>query len=142
MRADGTPVPNDPPPLLLPLRQERPHHASNEWFARADGSTFSVDYVSTPMIERGLVTGVVVTVQDISERKRAEADLQLSHQWLKGILAELKATQQQLLQQERLRAIGQMASGIAHDFNNTLSPILSFSELLHRPAGGGRPQRG
>jgi PAS domain S-box-containing protein len=133
VRADGTPVPNDPPPLLLPLRQERPHHASNEWFARADGSTFPVDYVSTPMIERGLVTGVVVTFQDISERKRAEADLQLSHQWLKGTLAELKATQQQLLRQERLRAIGQMASGIAHDFNNTLSPILSFSELLLDP---------
>jgi CheY-like chemotaxis protein len=45
-------------------------------------------------------------------------------------LAELKAAQRHMLQQERLRAVGQMASGIAHDFNNTLSPILGFTELL------------
>lgn len=43
---------------------------------------------------------------------------------------ELKKTQQHLIQQERLRALGQMASGIAHDFNNALSPILGYSELL------------
>jgi CheY-like chemotaxis protein/two-component sensor histidine kinase len=35
-----------------------------------------------------------------------------------------------VLQQERLRAMGEMASGIAHDFNNTLSPIVGFAELL------------
>jgi CheY-like chemotaxis protein len=34
------------------------------------------------------------------------------------------------VQQERLRALGQMASGIAHDVNNALSPVLAFSELL------------
>lgn len=133
--ADGTRVPGDPSPLLSPLLEGRAHHASNERFARANGTSFPVDYVSTPMIERGQLTGVVVTFQDITERKRAEADLQLSHRRLEEALAELKATQQQLVKQERLRAVGQMASGIAHDFNNTLSPILSFSELLlDRPA--------
>jgi CheY-like chemotaxis protein len=35
-----------------------------------------------------------------------------------------------VIQQERLRALGQMASGIAHDFNNALVPILGFCELL------------
>jgi signal transduction histidine kinase len=45
-------------------------------------------------------------------------------------MAELRQAQQQVIQQERLRALGQMASGIAHDFNNALSPILGFSELL------------
>ena len=43
---------------------------------------------------------------------------------------ELKRTQQQIVQQERLSALGQLASGIAHDFNNALTPILGFSELL------------
>ena len=38
--------------------------------------------------------------------------------------------QQQVIQQERLRALGQMASGIAHDFNNALAPIVAYSELL------------
>ncbi len=135
VQADGTPVSDDPSPLLSPLLKGRAHHASNERFTRADGASFPVDYVSTPMIERGQVTGVVVTFQDITERKRAEADLQRSHRSLEEALAELKATQHQLLRQERLRAVGQMASGIAHDFNNTLSPILGFSELLlDRPA--------
>ena len=43
---------------------------------------------------------------------------------------ELRQTQQSVMQQERLRALGQMASGIAHDINNALSPILAFSEML------------
>jgi signal transduction histidine kinase/ActR/RegA family two-component response regulator len=43
---------------------------------------------------------------------------------------ELKRAQQKVIQQERLSALGQMASGIAHDFNNALTPILGFSELL------------
>lgn len=67
---------------------------------------------------------------DLSERKRAEASLRESHAQLEAAMTELKTTQQQMVQQERLRALGQMASGIAHDFNNTLSPIMGFSELL------------
>jgi signal transduction histidine kinase/ActR/RegA family two-component response regulator len=43
---------------------------------------------------------------------------------------ELRRTQQVVVQQERLRALGQMASGIAHDVNNALSPVVGYSELL------------
>jgi len=43
---------------------------------------------------------------------------------------ELRRTQQTVVQQERLRALGQMASGVAHDINNALSPITAYSELL------------
>jgi signal transduction histidine kinase/CheY-like chemotaxis protein len=43
---------------------------------------------------------------------------------------ELRRTQHMVVQQERLRALGQMASGIAHDINNSLSPIVAYSELL------------
>ena len=49
---------------------------------------------------------------------------------LEATLGELRKTQQQVFQQERMRALGQMSSGIAHDFNNALSIILSASELL------------
>ena len=45
-------------------------------------------------------------------------------------LEELRTMQQQLVQQERMLAMGQMASGVAHDFNNALSPILGSAELL------------
>jgi signal transduction histidine kinase/ActR/RegA family two-component response regulator len=43
---------------------------------------------------------------------------------------ELRHTQHVVVQQERLRALGQMASGIAHDINNALSPIVAYSDLL------------
>ena len=43
---------------------------------------------------------------------------------------ELRRTQHVVVQQERLRALGQMASGVAHDVNNALSSIVAYSELL------------
>ena len=43
---------------------------------------------------------------------------------------ELRHTQQMVVQQERLRALGQMASGIAHDVNNALSPVVGYSDML------------
>ncbi|OGG46231.1 MAG: hypothetical protein A3F84_28745 [Candidatus Handelsmanbacteria bacterium RIFCSPLOWO2_12_FULL_64_10] len=52
------------------------------------------------------------------------------HSRLRDAFDEIKVAQAQIVQQERLSALGQMASGIAHDFNNTLAPILGFSELL------------
>lgn len=44
--------------------------------------------------------------------------------------AELAQTQQAVMQQERLRVLGQMASGIAHDINNAISPVTLYTESL------------
>lgn len=43
---------------------------------------------------------------------------------------ELKRSEELLIRQERLSALGQLSSGIAHDFNNMLIPILGYSDLL------------
>ena len=56
--------------------------------------------------------------------------LQKSHQRLQETLDELRSTQQQVIQQERLRALGEMASGVGHDLNNTLTPVLGYADLL------------
>jgi signal transduction histidine kinase/ActR/RegA family two-component response regulator/uncharacterized membrane protein affecting hemolysin expression len=49
---------------------------------------------------------------------------------------DLRQSQQAVMQQERLRALGQMASGIAHDINNAISPISLYTEsLLEREPG-------
>jgi len=42
----------------------------------------------------------------------------------------LRQTQQAVMQQERLRVLGQMASGIAHDINNAISPVALYTESL------------
>jgi PAS domain S-box-containing protein len=49
---------------------------------------------------------------------------------LQNAYDELRQTQQTILQQERLRALGQMASGIAHDINNAILPVAIYTELL------------
>jgi signal transduction histidine kinase/ActR/RegA family two-component response regulator len=49
---------------------------------------------------------------------------------IKQAYEELRRTQEVVVQQERLRALGQMASGVAHDVNNALTPIVGYSDLL------------
>ncbi len=72
------------------------------------------------MAQRGFIeaNGTLLRLNEDLERQVAVA------------VADLKRTQSKIVEQERLRALGQMASGIAHDFNNALSSVLGFSELL------------
>ena len=49
---------------------------------------------------------------------------------LKRTLQDLKQAQDQIIQAEKLRAMGEMASGVAHDFNNALAVILGNIQLL------------
>lgn len=43
---------------------------------------------------------------------------------------DLRRTQQAVMQQERLQALGEMASGVAHDINNAISPVMLYTESL------------
>ncbi len=54
------------------------------------------------------------------------------YQSLQAAYEELRQTQQAVMEQERLRALGQMASGIAHDINNAISPAVLYIRLLLR----------
>lgn len=83
-----------------------------------------------PIIENEQVSSVITVVRDITRRKRYEQALQDSKEKLEETLAELKATQERAIRQERLAAVGQLAAGIAHDFNNALMPITLYSEIL------------
>ncbi len=68
----------------------------------------------------------------LSEHVALAAHQAQLHSELERAYNELRQTQQTVMQQERLKALGQMASGIAHDINNALSPVVGFSELLMR----------
>ena len=58
-----------------------------------------------------------------SHQARLYGDLQKAYD-------DLRQSQHTVMQQERLRALGQMASGIAHDINNAISPVSLYTESL------------
>ncbi len=105
---------------------------------RQDGSIVWTEHRDVVVYgDGGNMVAIEGIARDVTERKEAEALLGKSqaslleaNQQLQHALADLKAAQEQTIHQERLRALGEMASGIAHDFNNALAPILGYSELL------------
>jgi signal transduction histidine kinase/CheY-like chemotaxis protein len=118
-------------PLATSIREEQ----ALRWKIIAFGLVvLTLGFAASLFVAKGLskpVEKIVAgSVENLTKRRQAEDDLRESNRELEKALDELKATQQQVIQQERLSAIGQMASGIAHDFNNTLTPILGFAELL------------
>jgi two-component system, cell cycle sensor histidine kinase and response regulator CckA len=77
---------------------------------RKDGTFIDVVVSSAPLRDvSGEIRGVVSAISDVTERKRLE---------------------QQLLQAQKMDAIGRLAGGVAHDFNNLLTAISAYSELL------------
>jgi PAS domain S-box-containing protein len=101
--------------------------------------------VIAPILVESQVFGVMICARRDAEafssaeceflRQASEHTALASHQAqlyaaLQQAYDELRHTQQQVMQQERLRALGQMASGIAHDINNAISPMSLYTEAV------------
>ena len=69
-------------------------------------------------------------MRQLSEHVALAAHQAETHAALQVAYEDLRQTQQAVMQQERLRALGQMASGIAHDINNAISPIALYTDSL------------
>lgn len=69
-------------------------------------------------------------LRQLSEHVALAAHQAQLHGALQQAYDELRQTREAMLQEERLRALGQMASGIAHDINNALSPVSLYAESL------------
>ena len=84
----------------------------------------------------GFSSGDCEFLRMLSEHVALAAHQARLHGELEHAYNELRQTQQTVMQQERLKALGQMASGIAHDVNNALSPVVGFAELMLRGEHG------
>ena len=69
-------------------------------------------------------------LKQLSEHTALAAHQAQLYNALQQAYDDLRQTQQAVMDQERLRALGQMASGIAHDINNAISPIALYTESL------------
>jgi len=91
-----------------------------------------------PISSAGRVLGVIAVqsaqpgVFSQSDVNLAEAVANLTAMSLEHLRREheLRSAQEQLVRNERLRALGELASGVAHDFNNLLASMLGHTQLL------------
>lgn len=101
--------------------------------------------VSVPLMVEGKLFGILSVARKesnsfssgeceflrmLSEHVALAAHQAKLHTELENAYNDLRQSQQAVMQQDRLRALGQMASGIAHDINNALSPVVGFAGLL------------
>jgi signal transduction histidine kinase/DNA-binding response OmpR family regulator len=101
--------------------------------------------VSVPLLAEGKMLGVLMAgrrkpdgfsggecefLRQLTEHVALAAHQAQLHESLRVAYEELRQTQRAALQQERLSALGQMASGIAHDINNAISPIAIYADSL------------
>jgi two-component system NtrC family sensor kinase len=73
--------------------------------------------------------GFVLIYSDITERKRAEADIRAARDAAERALGELKAAQANLIQAEKMASLGQLTAGIAHEIKNPLNFVNNFASL-------------
>ncbi len=77
----------------------------------------------------GFVILAVVLYRNNKQKQNANTVLQLQKQEIETTLGELKETQKQLIQSEKMASLGELTAGIAHEIQNPLNFINNFSEV-------------
>jgi PAS domain S-box-containing protein len=70
--ADGTPYSKSNDPILQAMRRSESIRMHDEVFWRSDGTAFPVEYSANPLLQNGVISGMVVAFHDISDRRRLE----------------------------------------------------------------------
>ena len=93
-----------------------------------DGHTIILETSGVPTVDaKGKLTGYRGVDRDITERKKAEEQLQQAYE-------QLKTTQFQLVQSAKMASVGQLAGGVAHEINNPLTGVLNNVQLIKMEA--------
>ncbi len=94
-RLNGNPYPCQECRIYEAFRSGQGSHVSDEVMWRKDGAAFPVEYSSFPIVERGRITGAVVTFTDITERKRTEERLRTTLEQSRQLSRRLEVVQEE-----------------------------------------------
>ena len=131
--SDGTHYARESCPIYAAFQDGSTHRVTDEVFWRKDGTSFPVEYISTPLRdEQRQVIGAVVTFRDITQRKWAESVLHQTNEELEIKVrlrtAELSEANEHLRKMSALKS--RFVSMVCHEFCNPLNNIaLSVSSL-------------
>ncbi len=96
-----------------------------------NGKIICMEVSAAPMKKDGRIVAILGVMRDITERKKAQINLQMAYD-------ELKETQSQLIQAEKLHVVGTLASGVAHEVKNPLGIIMQGVEYLEGEISQGK----
>lgn len=87
----------------------------------ADGQQIWLDTNKMPLRDvNGNLFGILLVTEDITKRQQAQEELKQQKQNLEQALVELQHAQMQLVQSEKMSALGNLVAGVAHEINNPI----------------------